>query len=63
MKRARFKQTVDPLQETGAFIMDAGPAEEAVLRIDELEARLTPDGPFGSSADNGPPNRQVGWGC
>jgi hypothetical protein len=59
------KQTADPLQETGAFYQDAGTDEEApLLLIDELEPRLTPDSPFGSSPNNNqPPSGQVGWGC
>jgi hypothetical protein len=38
--------------------------ELAELLIEELEPRLTPDGPFGSSTHNNePPGGQVGWGC
>jgi hypothetical protein len=61
MKRGRPKQTANPLQETPGFATETSTTEEPLLRIDELEPRLTPDGynPYNSN----PPHRQVGWGC
>jgi hypothetical protein len=61
MERRRRKQTADSLQETPAFATETNTTEELLLRIDELEPRLTPDGynPYNSE----PPHRQVGWGC
>jgi hypothetical protein len=63
MSRGRPEQPASPWQETPARATEQSTAEEAVLRIDELEARLTPDGPFGSPPNNNPPSGQVGWGC
>jgi hypothetical protein len=52
-------------QEVVAWTVDESTVEEVpLLLIDELEARLTPDSPFGSSMNNSqPPGGQVGWGC
>jgi hypothetical protein len=64
MRRAR-PEHAELWQEVPARTMDGSTAEEApLLLIDELEPRLTPDSPFGSSMNNSPPpSRQVGWGC
>jgi hypothetical protein len=61
MKRGRRNQTADSLRETTEHPTETSTTEEPLLRIDELEPRLTPDGyyPYNSN----PPHRQVGWGC
>jgi hypothetical protein len=59
MRRAR-PEHAELWQEVPARTMDESTAEEVpLLLIDELEARLTPDGPFPPH----PPGGQVGWGC
>jgi hypothetical protein len=60
MKRERPKQQLDVQQRVQAQATEQG---GAILLIEELEARLTPDGPFGSSHNSQPPGGQVGWGC
>jgi hypothetical protein len=61
MKRGRLKELPDMQQEAQVRAREQG---ESLLLIEELEPRLTPDGPFGSSADNSQsPGKQVGWGC
>ena len=64
MKQARTEH-LELWQEAPERAMDECTAEEApLLLIDELEPRLTPDSPFGSSMNNSPPpSGQVGWGC
>jgi hypothetical protein len=61
MKNGRLKQPPEVQQDVS---VRAGEQVQSLLLIEELEPRLTPDGPFGSSNNNGqPPGGQVGWGC
>lgn len=61
MKRGRRNQTADSLRETTEHPTETSTTEAPTLRIDELEARLTPDGYYPYNSE--PPHRQVGWGC
>jgi hypothetical protein len=49
-------------REVDSQATDRNTTEEPLLRIDQLEPRLTPDG-WGGHPNNNPPGGQVGWGC
>jgi hypothetical protein len=64
MKRVGSEQVTCRLPEDPARTTEPSATDAPLLMIEELEPRLTPDGPFGSSTNNSqPPGGQVGWGC
>jgi hypothetical protein len=64
MRRGTSPQSADVGQDVPVWTTDLSTTDEVSLIIDELEARLTPDSPFGPSTNNSqPPGGQVGWGC